>query len=568
MPRTPLLSHLVELASASRRADALGIDVAEDLGLRATARAGDEWLTRRELLAKTLLAGAGATALGRLVLDPERAFGARGQAQPRIAVVGAGISGLTAAMTLRDAGFTKITVYESNDRVGGRTYTRKGDGFWEDGQWSEWGGELIDTDHRLVFSLCKRFGFEVIDAERVNTKGATDVLYFDGGYYPWDVMVDDWKHGGVNGALKADMRALPPYPWAFDDRRWTPEGLAIDAMTVYDWIETRIPGGHASRLGQFIDVAYNIEFGEETQRQGASDLLGLLGFPAKGGWWVYGASDERWRIVGGNQQLTFAQADYLGASNIRLGWRLTALARNTDGTVTAAFDVGGQTTTVTADEIVLAIPLGVMKRIRTAGGFDDAFGDDARKLGSIDALGFGANNKLHLQISDRFWTVPGQWGNSNGESFADTGYQLAWHATTGQPGTSGIVIDYTGGDTSRLLQPSKAWSDTSDSSPPARAYVQDAAHAFLDQIEPVFPGMTSRWTGKATLAAWHVSPHHHGAYSYWTPGYLHDYSTYEAVPIGPIHFAGEHTSQDFQGYIEGGAREGQRAAGEIVAAYR
>ncbi len=138
----------------------------------------------------------------------------------------------------------------------------------------------------------------------------------------------------------------------------------------------------------------------------------------------------------------------------------------------------------------------------------------------------------------------------------------------GQPGTTGILVDYTGGDTSRALNPSKAWSDTNDSSPNARRYVRDAARAFLSQIEPVFPGMTDRWTGKATLAAWHVNPHSYGAYAYWTPGYLHNYSTYEAVPIGPIHFAGEHTSSSFQGYIEGGAEEGQRAANEIVEAYR
>ena len=94
------------------------------------------------------------------------------------------------------------------------------------------------------------------------------------------------------------------------------------------------------------------------------------------------------------------------------------------------------------------------------------------------------------------------------------------------------------------------------------------AQRFLKQLEPVFPGMTARWTGKAQLAAWHVSPFQYGAYAYWTPGYMHRYSTYEAVPIGPVHFAGEHTSSNFQGYMEGAAEEGQRAATEIVAAYR
>ncbi len=48
---------------------------------------------------------------------------------------------------------------------------------------------------------------------------------------------------------------------------------------------------------------------------------------------------------------------------------------------------------------------------------------------------------------------------------------------------------------------------------------------------------------------------------------MHQYSTSEGRPIGAIHFAGEHTSSNFQGYIEGGAEEGQHAANEIIAAY-
>jgi monoamine oxidase len=33
---------------------------------------------------------------------------------------------------------------------------------------------------------------------------------------------------------------------------------------------------------------------------------------------------------------------------------------------------------------------------------------------------------------------------------------------------------------------------------------------------------------------------------------------------GNIHFAGEHCSINFQGFMEGGAQEGQRAAAEIL----
>jgi len=571
MPRTPFLSKLTGLASAQRRARKLGIDVPEALGRRDELLATDAGLTRRQVLKRAALVGAGMTVAGRAVLDPARAFaGGPGRGhhnQARIAIIGAGISGMTAAMTLKDAGFSNITVYEASDHVGGRTYTRKDDGFWEPGQWTEWGGELVDSAHDLMFALCDRFGFGTIDLTTTVTPGSSDVLYFGGGYYRWSDMVRDWEHAGMDNVIAADMANLPDFPWAYNDPGWTPAGIALDNMSLYDWIETRVPGGHHSRLGQFIDVAYAIEYGEDTRRQGATDLLGLLGFPTGDPFWIYAASDERYKIVGGNQQISLAQADYLGGSNMRLGWSLTSLVRNRDGTLSATFDVGsGRAPTVTADHVILAIPLGVMKRLKAVGAFSQAF-NDPRKSGLIDALGFGADNKLQLQISDRFWTNPGPWGNSDGESYADTGYQEAWHVTEGQPGRTGIINNYTGGDTSRLLNPSKPWSDTSDASPYVRNYVTSAARAFLAQIEPVFPGMTRKWTGKAQLSVWHVSPFHYGAYAYWTPGYMHRFSTYEGVPIGPIHFAGEHTSSNFQGYMEGAAEEGQRAANEVVAAY-
>ena len=42
------------------------------------------------------------------------------------------------------------------------------------------------------------------------------------------------------------------------------------------------------------------------------------------------------------------------------------------------------------------------------------------------------------------------------------------------------------------------------------------------------------------------------------------FAGYESVRQGPVHFAGEHCSLEFQGYMEGAAREGARAALEIV----
>ena len=98
------------------------------------------------------------------------------------------------------------------------------------------------------------------------------------------------------------------------------------------------------------------------------------------------------------------------------------------------------------------------------------------------------------------------------------------------------------------------------------------AQAFLQQIKPVYQGITSKWNGQATLSVPALDPNLNCSYSYWKVGQYHSFSGYEKArqpfPDGRIHFAGEHCSQDFQGFMEGGASEGARAAGEILGDYK
>ena len=335
MPRTPLLSRLVDLAAASRRADGLGTDVIEVLGRRDEALASDEGLTRRD---------AGEAGGGRR----SRPHGARADGAAARAGVRRADEGAAAR---RDRRRGHLRHDRRDDAQGRRLQERHG----LRGERPRRRAHLHPLGRRLLRGgPVERMGrradrhrprarLRAVQALRLRRDRPRQVEAEGLGRHPLlrrrllpvGRMVDDWRHGKVDQAIKRDMHALPAYPWAFDDPAWTADGIAIDELSLYDWIETRIPGGHSSRLGQFIDVAYVIEYGEDSRRQGALDLLGLLGFPAKGPWWVYGESDERWKIVGGNQQLSLAQADYLGASNINLGWALTALARNADGSVTA-----------------------------------------------------------------------------------------------------------------------------------------------------------------------------------------------------------------------------------------
>jgi len=80
------------------------------------------------------------------------------------------------------------------------------------------------------------------------------------------------------------------------------------------------------------------------------------------------------------------------------------------------------------------------------------------------------------------------------------------------------------------------------------------------------------YNGVATLSVPALDPNLNCSYSYWKVGQYHSFSGYEKArqpfPNGRIHFGGEHCSQDFQGFLEGGASEGARAAGEILSDYK
>jgi monoamine oxidase len=121
--------------------------------------------------------------------------------------------------------------------------------------------------------------------------------------------------------------------------------------------------------------------------------------------------------------------------------------------------------------------------------------------------------------------------------------------TRSQPGRSGILVDYTGG---------KVGASFGSGTPATRA------QQFLKQIEPVLPGITAKFNGRATVDFWTGYPWTKGSYSYWKVGQYTAFAGAERERSGNCHFAGEHTSIDFQGYLNGAVDSGENAADEIL----
>jgi len=528
MARTQLFGWLQQAASVAAEAATRNVPADQVIAERAERR-----VSRRDMLK---LAGATGLAAGVSALGGRPAGAADG---PRIVVVGAGLAGLTSAYRLKQAGYA-ATVYEASDRVGGRCWTLRGE--FADGQIAEHGGELIDQGHTAIRQLAQELGLMLDNLLAAEVNGTEPCYYFDREPYPFAEATDDLKQ--IYQTLHRDVSAAS-YPTLYNT--YTQRGYELDRLSVRDWINQNVPGGIGSRLGQLLDVAYNIEYGAETSVQSSLNMLYLLGYSGQGQLRIFGPSNEKYHVRGGNDQIVQRLASNL-AGQIQLGNALVAIKQNTNNTYTLTFQAGLTTKTVTADRVVLALPFSIL---RSSVDYKSA-GFKALKQTAIRELGMGTNSKLHVQFTDRHWNDLG----CNGETFADTGYQNTWEVSRAQPGASGILVDYTGG---------KVGASFATGTP------QERAQQFLGQLEPVLPGISAKWNQRATVDFWPAYPWTKGSYSYWKVGQYTKFAGVEREREGRAlncHFAGEHTSVDFQGYLNGGVETGQRAATEVITALR
>lgn len=472
-------------------------------------------------------------------------------AAPRIAIVGAGIAGLSAALMCRDRGIPCV-VYEAQRRVGGRMHSERG--FWGNGQVSEYGGELIDSGHTTIRALAKRFGLALADVLAGVPAQCEQTIFERGNYYPQHELFADFR--AFYPTLRAHVAAAG---YATTYARSTPTGRALDAMNLADYVERFVPGGKRSRLGTYVLLQYVSEYGIDAQRQSSLNMVYWLGrqnaYDSQTGEFVtLGPSDQRFHIVGGNDRLPSVIAASLPPETLRLGHRLEAIARRPDGRVALTFAASEGTHTDVVDSALLTIPFSVLRHLDLRRAEFDA-----RKRAAVERLGYGDHSKLIVQFDSRFWRGGGAWpGHSSGDLTYDGPFMQTWEATRAQSGTTGLLVDFAAASGSARLDSVRPY--TTSATPATSA----AARTFVDDLERPFPGAREHFTGKATLSHLTSDPFARGSYSGWLAGQYVAFAGYERVRQGNVHFAGEHCSVPLQGFMEGAAREGMRGALEML----
>jgi monoamine oxidase len=233
---------------------------------------------------------------------------------------------------------------------------------------------------------------------------------------------------------------------------------------------------------------------------------------------------DSYTVQGGNAELARALALELGGA-IRLSSPVRRMRWGGAG-VTVGTDAGE----LEADAAVIAIPTAPLSEIT----FEPRLrGPTAEALASVR---YGQNAKLFvalrapsppsaiMSVRRRFWSYTQL--DSSGEPAP---------FVTAYTGTTGAVEELAG-------------------SPPPTGWIEELA-ALRPELE-LNPEAT-------LLSTWHDDPLVRGSYSARSRSSpLRDREL--ATPIGPLHFAGEHTAGDWHGLMEGALRSGQRAARQVL----
>jgi monoamine oxidase len=491
-------------------------------------------LSRRRLL-RLSAAAAGAAALSP-VLDWS-AF-AKDKTPPSIAIVGGGVAGLTAAYRLQAVG-VKPVLFEASSRWGGRMLTVYD--FYK-GMFCELGGEFVDTNHEDLQKLGAELGVEM---QRLATESEGEDLYFFRGTFhtPKD-MVDPATKSGAFAPI-AEQIAEDAEKLTDKEENWTKYARKLDRTSLKAYLE-QFRGKAEDWAIDLLDVAYNIEFALLTEDQSSLAMVDFITADLSVPFQLFGESDEAFRIKGGSSALIKALTAALeNKADMRPGHALTALDRK-GGKIVLTLAAPDGEKSESFDAVVLALPFTKLREVKGLNRLKLA----PEKLKCIRELAMGKGAKILQGTTSRVWRSAdsGLPAKSNGTFYSDLGFQNLWDQSREQPGEAGIITNFIGVK-------------------PGLTDEKSALAAFRADLPKMSPKMAESLDPAAVASFfWASYPFTLGSFA--SPG-VGQYTTMLDVAAEPalggrVQFAGEQTSVDFLGYMNGGVQSGNRAAEALI----
>lgn len=422
-------------------------------------------------------------------------------------VIGAGMSGLTSARMLVDAG-QRVVVLEGRDRIGGRMHTDRNAGFPVDlgASWIHGieGSPLWDLVHALRIPAIEYTvgSFQV---------GGRPIENFDGDGSAMDAAATAQWIADVDTAdrlLVEEIAASSPGDTYLDvtERALDRSGIEPERIDdIREFFRHRVEEQCGAWIGD-LDA-----HGLDEDAIDGDEVIFPRGY------------DELPRRIG-------AELD------IRLGTTVTRVVRSSDGVVVHAGD-----TEYEADRVIVTVPLGILKSDTIV--FEPALPDAV--AGPISRLGMGVFNKVFVQFSERFWDEESYVLRALGEAGEH------WHSWYDVSAVSGIptLLTFAAGPFGRRMQEL-----------PDEDIVADAVSALRLLYPDAVGDPIAHW-----ITRWGHDEFSKGSYSHLAVGSTHHDHDALAGPVdGLLHFAGEATWGDEPATVGAAFYSGRRAAERIL----
>jgi len=446
-----------------------------------------------------------------------------------VAVVGAGISGLMAALALEAQGL-RVRVLEAQDRTGGRIHSMR-----QLGANAEAGATYIGAGYQRFMALAERFSIPLIDV--------TPILEF---FREQELVLGqeiirqrEWPDHPRNPFPEGDRELMP---WNFhrvltmrenplaEPADWlAPEHRGLD-VPMREWMLSLGFSEEVVELGYGI----NTTFGRDASDVSALLLLFRGAFSKAQRRRAPGAS-LGFTVERGVERVPNAMAEAL-AGPLELGSPITAIAA-TAANVTLTADNGRR---ITARRAIFALPFAALRRIAIDPPLQGVQAE------AVAELPYQAITQVYLAPKRPFWEDDGHAPSLFTDSLA--GMIAAVRSPADPDEISHLSCWVIGPHAERL-------ESLSDSE------AGDAVIAAIETFRPAARGQLEL----IGLKAWGSDPHAGGAWAYFRPGQIRRFAADMARPHGRIHFCGEHLALAARG-VEGALETAETAASEVIAA--
>ena len=451
-----------------------------------------------------------------------------------VIIIGAGYSGLNAAILLADEGF-KVTVLEASPRVGGRAFT--GDHIYGK---PELGASQIGPYYARIRDMASRLGVKLKSGANVNapfTYAIGDTL----------IRKEEWEGHALNKTIGKERVIVPSamqgfYVGAnnplknFDD--WLDPNSAHLDISLASWMIQKGISEQALHLvnqGLVSPDAWNVSLLRILQEDARGKLMAespieIEGFEQLDRFQKYAYTSSR--VDGGTSRLPEAMAKHLGDS-VKVNKIVSSLNISKSGVEISCLN--GER--YSADFVISAVPFGSLRRI----SINPAISGE--QAAAVRHMPYANNTQIHIRLKgEPFWEQDGM------------------DASLWSDGPLTIVRQPIGYDGSRdrlmVICAGKKGGRIDQLKP------EDRGKFAVQEIEKIRPSTKGKLevTG---VHSWNQHPFIYGCGHSYGPGHVNRFAKEIIKPHGRLHFAGEHTRRMEIG-MESAMESGERAAYEIL----